>query len=83
MVRGVGKLTVQAPGEFKVGGCVMNAPGGDNASGMNWCSTKCIQRVRGPLSVGLWGEEVDEMQAIVVRPLGTCLKAAEHDIEFV
>lgn len=37
---GVGKLKAQAPDEFKVVGRVMNASGGNNASGVIWY-TEC------------------------------------------
>lgn len=62
----------------------MNAPGGNNATGMIW-STQYKVHTEGErsMSVGLGGEEVDEIPAIVACPLGTCLKAAERDVGFV
>lgn len=65
-------MKTQAGGEFKVVECIMNAP-------------ESIHRLRGPCLLGCLGAKMMMMRYEQLFPVlgGLCLKAEEHDVEFV
>lgn len=77
-------MTVWASDKLRVAGCVMNALGGNNTSGVIW-STHCKEHsvCERSISASPGPKDVDEVCANVVCPQGLCLKAAEFGAEFV